>query len=398
MSKSAHKRMWRAGLLAVGASAGATALASVATSGLAAYFARRVIVPELAPEDVEILHVDGFDDDMRIQLAADDDTMAPGSYGLFFDAGHGHATIGDVIEYDPVSKTVARQVLAVNSGDLRKARWGRMNGTMYPSPSALELPYENVDVHSDAGTLPTWLLPTTAAAPHDTWAILVHGRAATRAETLRAAPLLDHLGIPALAMSYRSDPEVLDGPGNRYGLGDTEWRDVDAAIDYATAHGAKRVVLFGWSMGGAICFQAAARGRNRGAVCAMVLDAPVVDWYDVLGHQAKENFLPTPVALLSLHMLTRPWARRITGLETPVNLDRLDWVRRAAELDKPVLLIHSDDDDFVPSGPSHSLARARSDLVTMPAYSGARHTREYNVDPERWNDDVARFLETVVLP
>ena len=45
-------------------------------------------------------------------------------------------------------------------------------------------------------------------------------------------------------------------------------------------------------------------------------------------------------------MLTRPWARRITGLETPLDLKRMDWVRRAAELDTRVLLIHSEDDDF----------------------------------------------------
>ncbi|SIJ27458.1 Uncharacterised protein [Mycobacteroides abscessus subsp. abscessus] len=71
---------------------------------------------------------------------------------------------------------------------------------------------------------------------------------------------------------------------------------------------------------------------------------------------------------------------------------------RAAELDVPVLLIHSDDDEFVPSSPSHALASVRRDLVTMPAYERARHTKEWNIDPVRWEDDVANFLETKVLP
>ena len=75
----------------------------------------------------------------------------------------------------------------------------------------------------------------------------------------------------------------------------------------------------------------------------------------------------------------------------------MDWVRRAAELDTRVLLIHSEDDDFVPSGPSHALANVRRDLVTMPHYEKARHTKEWNVDPDRWNDDVANFIETHVL-
>ncbi|MDN5549365.1 MAG: lysophospholipase [Brevibacterium sp.] len=108
--------------------------------------------------------------------------------------------------------------------------------------------------------------------------------------------------------------------------------------------------------------------------------------------------LPTPIAKLTLEMITQPWARPITGLQTPLDLGRLDWVTRAAELDVPVLLIHSDDDEFVPSSPSHALASVRRDLVTMPVYEKARHTKEWNVDPVRWEDDVANFLEAKVLP
>src|SRR5699024_4602579 len=118
------------------------------------------------------------------------------------------------------------------------------------------------------------------------------------------------------------------------------------------------------------------RGRNRRRVTSLVLDGPVVDWVNVLDGQAKKNLLPTPIAKLTLEMITQPWARPITGLQTPLDLDRMDWVTRAAELDVPVLLIHSDDDEFVPSGPSHALASVRRDLVTMPDYSKAHHTKE----------------------
>jgi pimeloyl-ACP methyl ester carboxylesterase len=375
------------------AGAGLAALVSIASSGLAVYFARRIVVPENSPEDLEILHVSGFDDDLTVQLPATEDTMLPGTYGLMFAGGNGHARIGEVVEYDPASRTVARRVESVTSGDLRRARWGKWTGSVFTHPAQTGVPYEDVVLRSDVGDLPAWFLPTRAAAPADTWAILVHGRGATRTETLRAARVLDTLGVPALAMSYRNDPEVRTSAAARYGLGDTEWIDVDLAIDHALAHGARRVVLFGWSMGGAIVFQAASRGRNRERIAGLVLDGPVVDWYDVLDNQARLNYLPTPIARLTLQMISQPWARPFTGLETPLDLDRLDWVTRASELDRPVLLIHSDDDEFVPSGPSHSLARVRSDLVTMPHYDTAAHTKEWNVDPERWEDDVANYLE-----
>ncbi|GAA0035998.1 MULTISPECIES: alpha/beta hydrolase family protein [Brevibacterium] len=385
-------------LAAVGVGAGIGAVISVASSGLAAYFARRIVVPENAPEELDILHIDGFSPNMRIHLPADEETTVPGTYGLYFNQGAGHAVIGDIVEYDPRSRTVSREILSVTRGDIRRARRGRWTGVVYPDPLAAGVKFEDITLESDAGSLPAWLLPTDHPDPSDTWAILIHGRASTRAEGLRAAPVLNTLGVPAIAMSYRNDAEVRVESSSRYGLGDTEWIDVDVAIDYAFEHGAKQVVLFGWSMGGAIAFQAASRGRNREHVAALVLDGPVVDWINVLDGQARKNMLPTPVAKLTLEMITQPWARPITGLETPLDLSRMDWVTRAAELDVPVLLIHSDDDEFVPSSPSHALASVRRDLVTMPPYAKARHTKEWNIDPVRWEDDVANFLETKVLP
>lgn len=387
---------WRYALTGLGVGVGVGALASVASSGLAVYFARRLIVPETAPEDLEILHVEGFDDQMIVHLSADDDTLVNGTYGLYFHAGQGHAQIGDIVEYDPASQTVSRRVLGVTKGDLRAANWGRFTGVVYPHPQTTGVPYEDVTFHTPGVDMPAWFLPTTSPNPSDTWAILVHGRAGTRAEGLRAAGVLNDLGIPALAIAYRNDTEVRAEQGSRYGLGDTEWMDVDHAIDWAVARGAKNVVLFGWSMGGAIAFQTASRGRHTGRIIGMVLDGPVVDWYNVLDHQARKNFLPTPVARLTLDMITRPWARPFTGLETPLDLDRMDWIRRAAELSVPVLLIHSADDEFVPVGPSRALAGVRSDLVTMPAWDKARHTKEWNVDPVKWNDDVANWMSRLL--
>ena len=392
MAQPIQSKTARALAAGLGIGIGIGALVSIASSGLAVYFARKVVTPGKAKNDVRILHVEGFDDDMIIHLEATPDTLVPGTYGLYFGNGtdEGFARIGDLIEYDPVSATVSRKVATVLRGDIRHASVGRWTGTVHMGPEDLYLPCENIVISSDVGALPSWFLPTTAAQPSDTWAILIHGRGGTRRETLRAAAVLDRVGIPSIAMSYRNDPEA--ERHQTYGLGDTEWLDVDRAIDFALANGARRIVLFGWSMGAAIAFQTASRGRHADSIVAMVLDGPVVDWYDVLDHQARLNLLPTPIARLTLQMITQPWARRLTGLETPLDLDRMDWVKRAADLRVPTLLIHSEDDEFVPVGPSRALAGFRRDLVTMPRYTKARHTKEWNVDRLAWEDDVMRFL------
>src|SRR5690606_31499030 len=146
----------------------------------------RTDVPETRQEDLDILHVSGFDDDLVVQLPVTQDTILPGNYGLMFDSGRGLAQVGEILEYDPASQTVARRIVRVMAGDLRTARRGRWTGTVFTHPSQLELPYEDIVLTSDVGDLPAWFLPTTAEEPLDTWAILVHGRGSTRAEVLRA--------------------------------------------------------------------------------------------------------------------------------------------------------------------------------------------------------------------
>ena len=82
-----------------------------------------------------------------------------------------------------------------------------------------------------------------------------------------------------------------------------------------------------------------------------------------------------------------------TAADSPFRFDlaKTDWVRRGAELRHPVLLIHSADDEFVPCGPSRELAEARPDLVTFEEWHVARHCKEWNTDPERWERLVGDF-------
>jgi uncharacterized protein len=124
----------------------------------------------------------------------------------------------------------------------------------------------------------------------------------------------------------------------------------------------------------------------------VVLDAPVIDWSDVLRHHAASNRVPAPVGAMSRALMGRRAARRLVGVHEPIDVALTDWVRRCDELAHPMLLIHSEDDEFVPVGPSAALAVARPDLVTWEPWREARHTKEWNVDPARWDAAVRAFL------
>jgi uncharacterized protein len=376
------------------AGAGATMAAGGALLAAAVVFARRVVTPEAPPghrdEDIEVLGVGPA----SVTLLATAETTAPGRYGLWLDSGAGHARLGEVLDHDEVAGTVTRRLLGVDRGRLREgpARWNQYFYAGTPI-QALDLPFQQIDIAGETGPLPAWLVPPSDEVPRrDTWAILVHGRGATREECLRAVPVLHRLGFASLVVSYRNDHDLPPSGSGRYHLGESEWRDLEAAVLVAVSHGAVDVVLVGWSMGGALALQHLSRSWTADRVRALVLNAPVIDWRDVFGHHARRNGVPVPVSRLAQGLLGHGQARRLVSLQTAVPLDRFDWVARAAELRVPVLLLHSDDDEYVPSGPSHALAQARPDLVTHVPSKHARHTKEWNVDPEQWETAVARFL------
>lgn len=226
---------------------------------------------------------------------------------------------------------------------------------------------------------------------------MVHGRGTKRTEGIRAVSTARSLGMTSLMISYRNDGDAPAAQDGRYGLGTTEWQDVEAAVAYALEQGATEVVLFGWSMGGAVCLQLVDRSElAASAVAAMVLDGPVINWIDVLAHQAKANRLPEASGRLGQWLMSNKAGRWATGLAAPLDLKAMNWVARAEQLRVPTLILHSEDDDFVPLGPSVELAAKAPQLVSFVRFRQARHTREWNVDPEKWHRAVSIWLSAVL--
>lgn len=382
--------MFRWAVLGAGTGVAAGSLLAASASALAGYFARQVVTPVRRAEDLAILAVVHGAEGLEVILPATAETTAPGTYSLYFNSGRGHARIGEVLSFAPAEGTVARRVDHVHAGDLAAAVRGWWSGVVFETPGDAGYGAEDVAIPTPVGEAPAWLVRGTGRA--DTWAIMVHGRGASRTEGLRALSTTGGLGFTSLLVSYRNDGVAPFAPDQRYGLGSTEWEDVEAAIDFALAHGARDIILMGWSMGGAICLQVADRSRHRRRIQALVLDGPVVNWIDVLLHQAKVNRIPEAVGRMGQWLLSNRAGRAITGLATPLDLKALNWIDKADQLRVPTLIVHSEDDDFVPVGPSAQLAELNPQMVTFERFTVAGHTREWNVDPQRWEQVVTRWL------
>ncbi|GMA96897.1 hypothetical protein GCM10025881_37210 [Pseudolysinimonas kribbensis] len=293
---------------------------------------------------------------------------------------------------------MTRRVLSVEFGDLDAASSGRFNGWVYLTPDDLGVAYEDVAIATPLGDAPAWLVPADPARASKRWMIGVHGRAVKRSEVLRAVPVFRDAGYDSLIVSYRNDGEAPRSADYRYALGDREWIDVEEAMRYALDHGAEELVLMGWSMGGATVLQALTRSLYREHVIGVVLESPVVDWIATLDFQVTLRRLPAVVRYLVLAMFRSRWGGILTGLAEPLDLDRMDFVRRARELHTPILLLHSDDDGFVPSTASRALAVARPDIVTFVPFEVARHTKLWNYDPERWEGAIRDWLAALDAP
>ncbi|CAM5393683.1 alpha/beta hydrolase [Streptomyces avidinii] len=316
----------------------------------------------------------------RIELTRSLASLRPGTYGL--SAPGVHAVVGAVLPDAPHGPdSVVRRLVAVTHGSLDPGTRVTLTPQVHLGDpgSALGLDHADVDVPGELGALPAWFVP----AARDTWVITVHGLGATREHPMVVMPFLHRQRLPVLDLGYRGDlgaPAPPDGIGH---LGESEWRDLDAAIRYALRYGARRIVLHGWSTGATMALHAVERSALAERISGLVLDSPVLDWHATLRALAAARHTPGPLLPLAVKA-----AEGRAGLRA----DRRAPGSDPAALRIPVLIFHGPDDTLAPWEPSRRLAAARPDLVTLRTVPGAAHGAMWNADPAGYEEALRRFL------
>ncbi|MGW8889205.1 alpha/beta hydrolase [Streptomyces sp. NPDC055749] len=306
--------------------------------------------------------------------------LRPGTYGL---VGPGvHAVVGPVADEAPNgADTVVRRLERVVHGSLEPGTKVRITPELYSGDpgSALGLDYKEVEIPGELGALPAWFVP----AARDTWVITVHGLGTTREHPMNVMGFLHAQQLPVLDLAYRGDvgaPRSPDGLGH---LGESEWRDLDAAIRYALRYGAESVIIHGWSTGATMALHAAVNCALRERISGLVLDSPVLDWRTTLRALAAARGIPS--ALLPLAVRAAEGQTGLRGaplLETSV----------PTALHAPTLIFHGPDDTLAPWAASKELAALRPDLVSLHAVPHAPHAAMWNAGPARYEEALRRFL------
>jgi pimeloyl-ACP methyl ester carboxylesterase len=369
--------------------AGAVTAAVGVLAGLGLVIAKSLTAPAGGRTfDLVIRDVDDTGERPIVVLDRTPRTAAPGLYCLIAENGAWVRLSHDVVDLGP--QLVGREVAGDLSQGLTAGDRVSWSGIVFPSPEKAGLEATDVDVQTDAGSAPAWLI-TARGGPSTSWAIHIHGLGSPRAGTLRGVQVASEVGLTSLIVTYRNDG---DGPtvgSGRSELGASEVDDVRAAVRFAREKGARSVILFGWSMGASIALQLATDPELRGIVTGLVLESPVLDWIATIKANCERSGLPAWTGMLALPWLNVGLPAHLTGLASPLTLRHSDWIARANELNVPTLILHGTLDTSSPFHLSTGLRKKRPDVVDLEAFA-AEHTLSWNSDRERWRAIVHAWL------
>ncbi|MFY9634707.1 MAG: alpha/beta fold hydrolase, partial [Cellulosimicrobium cellulans] len=318
------------------------------------------------------------DDGRRVRIDLDDYTKAPGDFGVFDPTTEKYTRVGEVTLINEDQKYVERRIDPLGSVPGCLGPIVDWTPDVFFEPSAVGGRFEEVDVPTAYGAAPAWLFE---AEHTDVWVIHIHGSWTDRSIMFRDVHAFSSLGFTSLVPTFRSDPEVSPPQAESSHLGQTEWRDVESAVSYAVARGARRIILSGWSMGGTIALLTAERSAHRDRIVGVVLVGPVTSWRKTITAGAVRAGVPAIGAGLVMCLLQAPPFARMLGLEEPIDFDALEWVDLPKRVAVPTLVLHSYTDQEVPWEISAAFQRANPDTVTLIPLPEAHHTQEWNASP-----------------
>ena len=251
-------------------------------------------------------------------------------------------------------------------------------------------PKEDISFTSphDGITLKGWLfVPDTVTCG----IVFAHGYSVNRANMLKYTPVFRDCNCAMLLYDHRGHGESDEA----YGTGGyLEGTDFMAAAELLGERFDLRSDQIGWygeSWGGATVIQAAAFAQEKPAW--VVAESPFADWYSAVMERGLKDYGR------GLRVLT-PGAFAWTSYRSGVSFNGVSPVKAAAELEVPLLLLHSESDTLTGPEQSRRIAQATpAELLTYyPLDWGAWHAHNVIWRPEEYRRLVLDFVGDFCLP
>ncbi len=227
-----------------------------------------------------------------------------------------------------------------------------------------------------------------APQPTDRTAVIVHGYTDNAVRMLMIGYLYNHdLGFNILLpdLHYHGESE---GRAIRMGWRDRldvlQWMEVANAI----FGGNTRMVVHGISMGAATTMMVSGEAQQHYVKC-FVEDCGYTSVWDQFAKELRGQFsLP---AFPLLHVAS--W---LCDLRYGWNFREASALRQVARCDRPMLFIHGDADDFVPTRMVYPLYEAKPGEKELWVVPGAAHAMFYRDNREEYTRRVGAFVEKYI--
>ena len=251
---------------------------------------------------------------------------------------------------------------------------------MDKSPADFGLSYEDVQVTtSDNLVLNGWYMP----AQNSGLIIMQHGYKWNRIGHLEEAQMFVNAGYGVLITSVRAHDI---NPGEKIAFGVEEMKDLDAWTQYALALPGidpEKIGMLGDSLGASMVIQYAADHETIKAVVAHSAFSSMQDTIETsVTHYT--GLPPFPFA-----PLIKFWAE----LDLGISIDEIDakkWIPNISP--RPILLIHSLDDEVISAGSGELLFNAAREPKQLWLESGVGHADFDIAMPEEYEKRVVGFF------
>jgi pimeloyl-ACP methyl ester carboxylesterase len=373
-------------------------LAAAAALAVGWVMSNRFLVPKpysLMPE-FEIVAVEGAgsgDENLIVSLPLAEGatqfsaTDKEGIYNLLWRDGHGR--LGEILsEGDDIVK---RRLTDIVGEAPRPGNPARLDVTIFRRDPLADhgIPFEELWLDGTAGRLRAWWIHGDGERA----VLALHGRRrADLSETMRILPTLVAADWSVLAVAYRNHDASDPSRDGLFHYGSSEADDALEAVEELSRRGVEVVVLYGFSMGGAVALEAARRWPEDGPrLAGIVLDSPLLDPRTVIAKGARDAGLPMATLITDLSL-------SVARFRTGVDWDSLDQRRWAGEVRAPMLLFAGTADHTIPIELVDDFASRIQAPLEYLRLKGVDHVEGWNRDRLAYEQSVAGFLDLVSTP
>lgn len=216
--------------------------------------------------------------------------------------------------------------------------------------------------------------------------IIFHGyRGLALRDSSGGYALAKALGYNVIAIDQRAHGR---SEGHIITFGIRERKDVLSWIEYANSRFGENtpIILSGVSMGAATVIMAATLPLPKN-VCAILADCPYSTPGDIIRKVAADEHFPAD--------LSYPFIRIAAKLLGGFDLEETSALEGAKSSTVPILLLHGEDDRFVPCEMSREIHEKSNGCTTLATFPDAGHGLCYMIAPREYEATCIEFLNSI---